>query len=833
MTRLVPTTLLATGIASIGLFGGITSAGDDLAFCRTSPFFREAIVRGDPVGVVTSVAVADFDGDGRDEIIALDGSTSQLRIFDATASVIGPPRDLETLFPTLSCVGAADVNGDGAVDLIRASFGQSAIVIRLGDGAGGFGGFSLAGVAGSLLCVPDQFTHFAIVPRLESSGGSTLIVPTFDGISATSIGADGSTEDPMLIRTGSFSRAVSFDVDADGTDDVVVGGIAGSESGWFRVEPGGSLGAFALLPGTGSLQGVTGVVVADVDGNGVDDLVLTRSAAMLTAVTMLYDSDGSVREVVESESIREVLGQPVVRDVDGDGIPDLVSVGGASIPGIRVHRGDGAGGFSYRWTTGTGLGSRFAIAGDVDGDGRTDIVSVTPSADPVDRLIVIPGQADRLTVPDMLDIDRFSWFLPPSVVVRGADSGGLLAGDALVSGFWDFVWAGGLTEERVPVRLFTSGKQIPVGFGDGDRFDARTDPAGAIWIAMTHDQSGGDGRLVSLRRRVPGADQTDVVGLGLAGDEARHVAMIDLDADGTPEMVVQSEDGRRMVVFGVDQGDIAPVGDPIVPGPGTDAERIDPAIIEDLDGDGLEDVVVIATAGPRGIGGAWVAYGTPAGSLEPFVELRPGGTVFGVGGGVMAELDGVDDGARQLVRYADETADALVVLRHLGQRTYAADAIPLDDPAGFGALPTLVPADLDGDGIDELAASGDPDSIRVIWDVRAPAVGGPAEVIRFPRGRSLRDTSALLAADLDGDGRDDLISRERVLFSRPCADRCSADLDANDSVGFGDLTILLGGFGQASFDGFPGSADLDRDGVVGFGDLTRLLAAWGPCREGG
>jgi len=55
---------------------------------------------------------------------------------------------------------------------------------------------------------------------------------------------------------------------------------------------------------------------------------------------------------------------------------------------------------------------------------------------------------------------------------------------------------------------------------------------------------------------------------------------------------------------------------------------------------------------------------------------------------------------------------------------------------------------------------------------------------------------------------------------------CAGDLDGDNSVGSGDLGVLLAAWGTAD----PG-ADLDASGTVGSGDLGVLLAAWGPCPE--
>lgn len=59
---------------------------------------------------------------------------------------------------------------------------------------------------------------------------------------------------------------------------------------------------------------------------------------------------------------------------------------------------------------------------------------------------------------------------------------------------------------------------------------------------------------------------------------------------------------------------------------------------------------------------------------------------------------------------------------------------------------------------------------------------------------------------------------------------CPGDLDGDGTVGSGDLSILLGAWGNS---GKGLSGDLDGDGAVGPADLAMLLAAWGPCPVAG
>jgi streptogramin lyase len=59
----------------------------------------------------------------------------------------------------------------------------------------------------------------------------------------------------------------------------------------------------------------------------------------------------------------------------------------------------------------------------------------------------------------------------------------------------------------------------------------------------------------------------------------------------------------------------------------------------------------------------------------------------------------------------------------------------------------------------------------------------------------------------------------------PTCGSCPADIDGSTDVGFGDLLLVLAGWGVC--DRCP--EDLDCDGVVGFEDLLLVLSTWGGC----
>ena len=55
-------------------------------------------------------------------------------------------------------------------------------------------------------------------------------------------------------------------------------------------------------------------------------------------------------------------------------------------------------------------------------------------------------------------------------------------------------------------------------------------------------------------------------------------------------------------------------------------------------------------------------------------------------------------------------------------------------------------------------------------------------------------------------------------------DPCAADVNGDNIIDGGDLSLLLGTWGTATVE-----CDVDEDGIVGGGDLSLVLATWGPC----
>ncbi len=214
-------------------------------------------------------------------------------------------------------------------------------------------------------------------------GGSFLALPDWDGDGLLDVAVAGQRADRVRVfprsGDGSFGPAIevptevpgdataltAIDIEGDGVSELVLG----TESGAIVLRGGGA-GA-DVLP----VDAVTDVVAADLDQDSYTDLVIVTASDR--SVNILGNSGNgsfSLKDTLRLGSAARV----VVADLDGSGVPELlVATDGADLDPPRTlvltQRSEG----TYELVASLGASAATdLLTGDVDGDGMLDILAV-------------------------------------------------------------------------------------------------------------------------------------------------------------------------------------------------------------------------------------------------------------------------------------------------------------------------------------------------------------------------------------------------------------------------------------------------------------------------
>jgi hypothetical protein len=301
-----------------------------------------------------------------------------------------------------------------------------------------------ASVTNLVVTVPVSatFTPITVTVNGLTAYANQPFMPAFPGIGQI----DGSSLGSPLILTGGSGSMfpVIADLDGDGKPDLVeVNYYDGTISLFQNISTNGSLttNSFAPrvdLPSIGGTPG--GLAVADLDGDGKLDLVVSDSSNNRIVVYRNISTVGTLTtNSFAAPAYLNVGAGPTtvcVRDLDGDGKPDIVCVNfGDNTLSILQNIGSAgsltANSFAPQMVLATASEPRDLVIADLDGDGKPDL-AVANYNDPSRALSLFRNNSS----PGNIAFDPradFAGFQSASVAVGDLDGDGKL--DIAVSAF--------------------------------------------------------------------------------------------------------------------------------------------------------------------------------------------------------------------------------------------------------------------------------------------------------------------------------------------------------------------------------------------------------------
>ena len=325
----------------------------------------------------------------------------------------------------LGSTSIADVNGDGNPDILITGLGRDNRIatVYLGDGQGGFteAEAGLTGVELSSSSIAD--INGDSNPDLLITGRAPNIVRTTtlylgDGQGGFTEAGAGLTG----VARGSSSIA---DIDGDGNPDLLITGLNENSTPTTTLYLGDGQGGF-----TEAGAGLTGVTsssssIADVDGNGNPDLLITGRDVNYDTTATLYLGDGRGGFTEAGAGFAGVVdGSSSVADINSDGNPDVLITGREAdhTPTSALYLGDGQGGFTEAGLDLIEVAKGSNSIADINSDGRPDVlITGRSNSEPASALYLgdsstPPTDVEATAGDGQVDV---SWTYPKPITFAG------------------------------------------------------------------------------------------------------------------------------------------------------------------------------------------------------------------------------------------------------------------------------------------------------------------------------------------------------------------------------------------------------------------------------
>lgn len=342
-----------------------------------------------------ALAVGDWNGDNKRDLIYIDGSVvGALHVLlgngDGTftpGQTIALPADACRYYTGRSCyLSSADINGDGKADLIFAGVGNSlpttyAIFTLPGNGDGTFGAPIVSNISS---LASSAFVTFK--PGIADFNGDRkvdLVVadPLNGGLYF--LAGDGAGHFAYSSRfnntkynTGRPSLVYAGDYNADGKLDVLVLSSGGTTTAvvYFGDGSGGFVEGPGYSAGLSSTNYASFTLYKDVNGDGIADLVGTDAQSNVWILP--GRSDGSFGSALQLPTQLEAKDSILsAADINGDGLMDYVALTSA---GLRILPGAAGTTLGAAQVVTAGAANVFGtVTADFNGDGIQDIASAT------------------------------------------------------------------------------------------------------------------------------------------------------------------------------------------------------------------------------------------------------------------------------------------------------------------------------------------------------------------------------------------------------------------------------------------------------------------------
>ena len=378
--------MLALGIALSALLASCDN-GYDAPICYSCNVAPTVYSKG--------VVAADFNGDGLPDVVALSsihptaapGSNLKAYLSTAAGAFAAPSLTADGFDPLF--IVSADLNGDGTMDLVSASYDDAALSVFFNDTAS-------PGTFNAPLVLNSPGASQVAIADMNGDGLPDLVSADFN-VSLFVQTSAGTFAAPVALYSGGANWVAVGDLNGDGAPDVALTDAVGAK---LLMHTGAASATTYATPvsvfnQTANLNvaGANIIAIADVNGDGLNDLVITDpgpTGGMSPTVNVLFQdaaNHGSFVAPVGYPIATQDLPQSILlADLQGTGKLDIV-IGGKQSVTVLLHDPANPGKFLPAGIYAAAWANEIAIA-DINGDGKPDIVVSNGVTHPMQGAIV-------------------------------------------------------------------------------------------------------------------------------------------------------------------------------------------------------------------------------------------------------------------------------------------------------------------------------------------------------------------------------------------------------------------------------------------------------------
>jgi len=367
------------GLSSTAPAPRVASIGRAVApSADTLPTFDRALLLEKTSETSANVSIGDVNGDGLLDIVLVKGRHWPLRdrvLLGDGAGHFGPGYDLGTASDRSYSGRLVDLDGDGDLDVVISNDTPDSKLVYLNDAKGHFH-------VGSTFGKPTWQTRNATVADINGDGLPDIVAANRgDSTDANYVclnrGKGRFDSDCIAFSREPATTITTADIDRDGLIDLAVPHRDGGQSRVYLAGPKGTFSTSRTVPFGPPNATIRMAEAADLDGDGLLDLV-TIDENVGTAI-YFGQRDGSFSAALRVADATPAPYALAVADVDRDGRPDIVVGNIEALSVVYFNDRTGRRFQPVRFGDGKGTVYGFAIA-DLDRDGVMDIAAARSDA---------------------------------------------------------------------------------------------------------------------------------------------------------------------------------------------------------------------------------------------------------------------------------------------------------------------------------------------------------------------------------------------------------------------------------------------------------------------